>query len=1015
MQYNPEELDEILNIYKAESEEIIQELNDGFLEFEKNPKDKTPLKKLFQLVHSLKGASRMLGFNSIQDLSHKLEDILSYWKNDEIIVDKNSFQIIYEVCDLLNELIIKSVQMKSNYYDKNVTVLVNKLDNYILKDNLIDKSEKADRKEDYLIEKSKDIDAIILELIFVLSKEEYLEDIDEILLVASDNINLLYDIFKETKFENIKNHIKQILDKLTNDDDKSNSLLILREEIKSLKNEIYIIFKDLNINVSYIRTKNKEQSNEKNQEQEQPKIKANIEEKFDLLLKNLPKIKYEKNYINEINEELKSLIILSNNKQTELIISKTLNILNLFQNQDILIDNECYMVILQSIYLAKRMSLNEKEENLNNLNFLIQRLNVVEDMFKVTGLKEKKSSTNEIKKQSQNITSVIDVEAIKNNMNSFELQEIKTLRVDTTKLDNLISQTGELLVNGIKTREHLFELSNINLKLIQWNSASKKIINYLKYLEKKGIFNDGTDDSAYIFYKKAQNFFWNNADMITDIQKDFGKLYNIISEDDNKLHQTAMEIESIAKGIRVLPLATIFHSFPRMIRDIAIENKKKVDFIVSGSDTTVDKKLIEEIKMPLIHILRNAVSHGIEVPEERIKNGKKEIGIVKLIAKQAENNVIITIEDDGYGINLEKVKKSAIRKGILTEEEIENITNDQLMKLLFLPGFSTEESVTEISGRGIGLDIVKTKINNLNGDIYIDSVLNEGCQVTIKLPVSMSTIKTFIIMVNEQKYAIPVNAIKFVKRIKKDEIFDKNGKNYIIYDEHSIPIYSLSEVLGEKSEALLTEKQLTVIIIENQERQAAFIIDKLLGDQEVFHKKLESPIIKIKNISGFTTLSTGEVCLIINPYELIRNTILTNYLPSFDIKQISNKDEEISTEKRFVIYGDNNFEYIKKDIEEEYKNIIFFNNIYSVYDYIQKNETDIFICKFNNEETDKELIKLIKYIKNDENVSKIQIVIFSDLTIIEVLNILEDIKPDLYIKINDYNKKTFLEKIKDKL
>ena len=169
------------------------------------------------------------------------------------------------------------------------------------------------------------------------------------------------------------------------------------------------------------------------------------------------------------------------------------------------------------------------------------------------------------------------------------------------------------------------------------------------------------------------------------------------------------------------------------------------------------------------------------------------------------------------------------------------------------------------------------------------------------------------------------------------------------------------------------------------------------------------------SISGFTTLSTGEVCLIINPYELIRNTILTNYLPSFDIKQISNKDEEISTEKRFVIYGDNNFEYIKKDIEEEYKNIIFFNNIYSVYDYIQKNETDIFICKFNNEETDKELIKLIKYIKNDENVSKIQIVIFSDLTIIEVLNILEDIKPDLYIKINDYNKKTFLEKIKDKL
>ncbi len=1013
MQYNPEELDEILNIYKAESEEIIQELNDGFLELEKNPENKEPLKKLFQLVHSLKGASRMLGFNSVQDISHKLEDILSYWKKEGTIIEKNSFQVIYEVCDLINELIIKSVQQKSDYIDNNVMVFLNKLDNFILSEKPIDNSEKIVKKENYLVEKSKDIDAIILELIFILGKNNEKDNIDEILSVIVDNINLLYEIFNKTEYDNVKNHIKEILNEINNNNDKENAILKFKEQIKSLKDEIYIIFKDLNINLSSAKLRKKEET--KVEKEEKQRCNEDIEKKFDLLLKNLPKIKYEKNYINKVNEELKSLIVLSNNKQTEIIISKTLNILKLFQDKDILIDNECYMVILQSIYLAKRMSLNEKEENLNNLNFLIQRLNVVEDMFKITNLRKQKTNNDELKIQPQSKSSIIDIDTIKNNINSFELQEIKTLRVDTSKLDNLISQTGELLVNGIKTREHLFELSNINMKLIQWNSASKKIINYLKYLEKKGFFNTEFDDSAFVFYKKAQNFFWNNADMITDIQKDFNRLYNIISEDDNKLHQTAMEIETIAKGIRVLPLATIFHSFPRMIRDIAIENKKKVDFIVSGSDTTVDKKLIEEIKMPLIHILRNAVSHGIEVPEERIKNGKKDIGIVKLSAKQAENNVIITIEDDGYGINLEKVKKTAISKGILTEEEIENITNEQLMKLLFLPGFSTEDSVNEISGRGIGLDIVKTKINNLNGDIYIDSILNKGCRVTIKLPVSMSTIKTFIILVNDQKYAIPVNAIKYVKRINKNDIFDKNGQNYIIYDEHSIPIYSLSEVLGEKSETILQEKQLTVIIIENQERQAAFVIDKLLGDQEVFHKKLELPIIKIKNISGFTTLSTGEICLIVNPYELIRNTILTNYLSSFDIKQIG-KDNEVNLyEKRLVIYGDNSFEFIKKDIEEEYKNVITFNNIYSVHDYIQKNEIDIFICKFNNEEKDKELIKLIKYIKNDENLSKIKIVIFSDLTIIEILNVLEGIKPDLYIKINDYNKKIFIEKIHDKL
>ena len=214
------------------------------------------------------------------------------------------------------------------------------------------------------------------------------------------------------------------------------------------------------------------------------------------------------------------------------------------------------------------------------------------------------------------------------------------------------------------------------------------------------------------------------------------------------------------------------------------------------------------------------------------------------------------------------------------------MNNDQLMKLLFLPGFSTEDSVTEISGRGIGLDVVKTKISNLNGDILIDSVLGKGCKVTIRLPLSMSTIKTFVLLVNNQKYAIPVSSVKFVKQVKREEFFKQNGQYCIIYDEHSIPVYSLSEVLGE-TEANISNKIFTVIIIQNQEKQVAFVVDKLLGDQEVFQKKLIPPILKIRNISGFTTLSTGEICLIINPFELIRNTVHNIYVPDNVIKKLA--------------------------------------------------------------------------------------------------------------------------------
>ncbi len=882
MQYNPEELNEILNIYKAESEEIIQELNDGFLTLEKNPKDKTPLKKLLQLVHSLKGASRMISFTSVQDISHKLEDILSYWKKEDITININSFQLIYEVCDYLTALVEKSVKQKTNYEDKNLLLFINKLNNLINSNKTIPVDKMDKLPDNYLAEKSIDIKAFILELLFVIGKNNVKEDEENAFLVISEDIKQLAEIFEPTNYNEVKEKIAAILSNISLDNDICNESL--KHNIIELKNTIYNLYKELNINSNINRTEHKDNTKKvkKEEKKEIKEAENDINKEFDFILANLQKIRYEKDFILRIINVLRKTIKKTTDKRISLILTKTINILNLFYSKDIIIDNDCYMVILQCIYLTKRMSLNEKEENLNNLNFLIQRLSVVEDMFNIEDIQPTKPI--EIH-QNNNLLSQEEYSNLKKNLKTIDLQEIKTLRVDTSKLDNLISQTGELLINGIKTREHIIELSKINSKIVKWNAVSKKIINYLKYLEKKGFFNSELDDSASMFYKRAQDFFVNNAEIINEINNDFTRLYNIISEDDNKLHQTAMEIEIIAKGIRVLPLATLFHSFPRMMRDIANENNKKIDFIISGSDTTVDKKIIEEIKMPLIHILRNSVSHGIETPEQRLKNNKKETGIVKLTAKQVENNVIITIEDDGYGVDIEKVKEIAIKKALLTDEEISNMSNEQLMKLLFLPGFSTEESINEISGRGIGLDIVKTKITNLNGDIIIDSILNKGCKVTIKLPLSMSTIKTFILLVNNQKYAIPVNSIKFVKKISKEEIFMRNGMNCIIYEDHSIPVYYLSEVFGEINN-LDKETQLTVIIIENQEKQAAYVIDKLLGDHEVFQKKLIPPILRIRNISGFTTLSTGEICLIINPFELIRNTVSSLHISSSAIKQI---------------------------------------------------------------------------------------------------------------------------------
>ena len=994
MHYNPEELDEILTIFKSESEEIIQSLNDGFLVLEKNPTDKTPLKKLFQLCHSLKGASRMLGFNSIQDIAHKLEDILAYWKKDEVVINVNIFQEIYQVCDLLSLLISRCAESKSDYSDDQVLSFISKLDNFITFNHMVPVVKNIPIEDKYLNEKSVDINALILELMFIFERDEKDEDI---IPIIKDIFSQIDEIFNITKFDDIKFKINELIESVNNNFD----TVSIKHKVVDLRNDIYSLFKKLNIKPSPNTEKKKEIKKEEIKQKENVNIEA-ISAKFDFVIQNLQKIKQEKESIIIIIKALEEVVEISQNQKIELILSKTIDILKLFNDKNIVLDNECYMVILQCIYLAKKISLNEKDENINNLTFLIQRLNVVEDMFSIPQVPS-------VKQDPKSLIAQNDYDSLKKNLKSFDLEEIKVLRVDTGKIDNLIAQTGELLINGIKTREHVVELSKINSKIVQWSSTSKKIMNYLKYLEKRGFFANETDESSLAFYKKAQGFFEDNADMINELNKDFNILYNIISEDDNKLHQTALEIETIAKGMRVLPLATIFHSFPRMIRDIAKEKNKKIDFVVTGSDTTVDKKIIEEIKMPLIHMIRNSVSHGIEEPEVRIKNGKKETGKIKLTAKQAENHVIITIEDDGYGINLEKVKATAIDKGMLSKEETENMTDEQLMRLLFIPGFSTEDSVSEISGRGIGLDVVKTKITNLNGELLIDSELNKGCTVTIKLPVSMSTIKTFIITVNEQKYAIPVNSIKYVKQIKKEEIFRKAGQDCIIFDGHSVPIYSLSNIFEEPSNNIMKNNLYTVIIIENGEKQAAYITDNLLGDQEVFLKKLMPPVLKIKNISGFTTLSTGEICLIINPYELIRNTIDNNMASLFDMKQ---SEIEEKSKKRKILVLDDNSDFMKKmkeDVCSRFQLVNIFDSVNSVYDHILKNQVDILICKIN--QFDDEVIRLVKYLKTDENFNNIKLIVLSDISEYEIIRYEKDFSYSLYQKTTEYQKDKFIEDI----
>jgi len=392
----------------------------------------------------------------------------------------------------------------------------------------------------------------------------------------------------------------------------------------------------------------------------------------------------------------------------------------------------------------------------------------------------------------------------------------------------------------------------------------------MKYYEKKYIQTGFSDNSGSVFAKQLLNIFTDNNKKVQKIYSNITNLYRTIQEDDLKMHVLVDNLNIMVKNIRILPLATVFHLFGRMVRDIAQEKNKKIDFEIIGSETSTDKKIIEEIKTPLIHIIRNAIDHGIETPSERVAAGKNSIGKIILAAKQSNNKVIIEIKDDGRGINIAKLKEKATKKGFLTQEELDSMTDEQITNLIFVPGFSTGDEITNISGRGIGLDVVQSKISQLNGKVTVISELNKGCCVQIELPTTMSIVDVFLVESSNQTFAIPIEVINTVLRKKDDEIIVNKNKRSIVFNNETIPLYDLADILNLERVPYKNDKR-TILIIESNNKTIAMGVDKLIGEQEILHKKLSAPFYKLKNISGITTLISGEVCLILNISDIMKS------------------------------------------------------------------------------------------------------------------------------------------------
>src|SRR5690606_23282805 len=343
-----------------------------------------------------------------------------------------------------------------------------------------------------------------------------------------------------------------------------------------------------------------------------------------------------------------------------------------------------------------------------------------------------------------------------------------------------------------------------------------------------------------------------------------------LTETVEKISRVTSNLQTNILNIRMVPIETVFNRFPKMIRQLARDLGKKIRLHIVGQDTELDRTVIDEIGDPLIHLLRNSADHGIEMPEERKVLGKPEEGKILLKAYHSGNQVFIEVEDDGAGIDRDKVLQKALEKGIVSHEESSQLTDQEIYELIFASGFSTAEKVSDISGRGVGLDVVKNTIESLGGIITVSSEPKKGTKFLIQLPLTLSIISVLLVQVEDEKYGIPLTSIVETALIEKEQIRFAHDRPVIDFRGKIIPLLSLKDIFQVPETSVRSDGRISIVIVRKGEKLAALIVDDFIGQQEVVLKSLGNYLKDVFAISGATILGDGHVSLIIDCNALIK-------------------------------------------------------------------------------------------------------------------------------------------------
>lgn len=927
--------EELEQIFKDEAKTYIWKINDALTLLEDGPSNKDAFKEIEKNAHSLKSSARLMGFDDIANICSKIENIVEIYYSNEESPDADDLKSLKNTVSGLKYFID----------GENITISDFEAELLIIENKLKDKSKEKPKPElaDTKFEPKSDEKALFVadedEEMLDIFKEESSAFIDVIekavaalkkgdakseeihqFEYASHSLKSAAKMLGFREIGQISDGIEQIAESINKNEiiytehlHKILSLSIatiksISEGNKFSSSEITDLLNQLNVQKLVERQSedadlSELKSDVKDEEELDPMVDLFLKEAWELLEKinhdlvNLEK-KHDIELIKVLSRNIHTLKGSAQMMQFEKISQISHAIEDFFEKQlesDETVSERDLSHIFHAIDSIQEMLKSIKNgegEKGGNFKQVLESLGVkvAEDLE--TAVKTDQSDISVEKDRPEKSTSYLD-------------ESKQLIKISTDRLDNLINMAAELVINKTQLINYLDSLKKLGIDLDKDRHLLKNADYSLdEIILKRKNFDGRADESVEIVGQSGDQFsnlalvskdFKHTLDTIDFISSQFNTLTQSFENKINRISNLIKMLHDDILQVRMLPVENLFDRFPRIVRDLSHEQNKKIDLVIEGEKTEMDRAMIESLTDPLMHLVRNAIDHGIELPEERKQNEKVEVGTILLKAHQDKNQIIIEVKDDGRGIDVEVVKNKILEKKLVAKDKLENMSSSDILDFIFSPGFSTKEKTSSVSGRGIGLDVVTDQVKKLKGDIRVNSNLGKGTVFSIRVPLTLIISQALLFKMADQILAIPLISIEESIQFNIKSVTLKGSEKYISIRDESLPVIDLNDLLNYSEPK--KEGEVQALIIQETGIRCALIIDEVIGREEIVIKSLGAHLQNLEYISGGTILGDGTIALIIDTSAIIRKVEKDFKEIERDMSSIPGAKKKIETKK----------------------------------------------------------------------------------------------------------------------